>query len=156
MPDGRDFTIDAQEEFKVTKATADEMIDMIKDIRPTDKQEIEKLTGLSFNMAVLNIIVTYDFPIRKLTYGDAVLGFGGWDDRGVVWIVLTNEYNKHKVAFLRWGRHYLKVFLLKKFKVIYNTVWKKNKDHVRFLKFFGATFKDIGHDLLLFRITRGD
>ena len=156
MQDGRGVIIDAHEGFKVTKASADEIIDMIKDIRPVDKAETEKLTGLSFNIAVLDIIVTYDFPLRKLTYKGIPLGFGGWDDRGVVWIVLTNEYNNHKIAFLKWGKRYLKNFLLKKFKSINNVVWKKNVDHVRFLKFFVATFTDIGHDLLLFTITRGE
>lgn len=161
MQDGRDFTIYAQEEssetrqFKVTKATDDEIIDMIKDIRPLDKQEIEKLTGLPFNMAVLDILITYQYPIRKLTYGDAVLGFGGWDDTGIVWLVLTTEYNKHKVSFLRWGKEYLKV-LLKRFDTVYNVIWSKNVDHIKFLKFFGATFEDIGNDLLLFKIKRGD
>lgn len=155
MQDGRDFTIFAREEFKVTKATDDEVIDMIKDIRPLDKQEIEKLTGLPFNMAVLNILVTYQYPIRKLTYGDAVLGFGGWDYTGIVWLVLTTEYNKHKVSFLRWGKKYLKV-LLKRFDTVYNVIWSKNVDHIKFLKFFGATFEDIGNDLLLFKIKRGD
>lgn len=159
MQDGRDFTIYAQEEskgrFKITKATDDEVIDMIKDIRPLDKQEIEKLTGLPFNMAVLDILITYQYPIRKLTYGDEVLGFGGWDDTGIVWLVLTTEYNKHKVSFLRWGKKYLKV-LLKRFDTVYNVIWSKNVDHIKFLKFFGATFEDIGNDLLLFKIKRGD
>lgn len=163
MQDGRDFTIYAQEEskgrFKITKATDDEVIDMIKDIRPLDKQEIEKLTGLPFNMAVLDILITYQYPIRKLTYGDEVLGFGGWDDTGIVWLVLTTEYNKHKVSFLRWGKKYLKV-LLKRFDTVYNVIWNKNVDHIKFLKFFGATFEDIGNDLLLFKISaqgkRGD
>ena len=151
MQDGRGFTISAQEEFKITKATDDEVIDMIKDIRPLDKQEIEKLTGLPFNVAVLDILITYQYPIRKLTYGDAVLGFGGWDDTGIVWLVLTAEYDKHKVAFLRWGKKYLKV-LLKRFDTVYNVIWSKNVDHIKFLKFFGATFEDIGNDLLLFKI----
>lgn len=159
MQDGRDSTIDARREskrrFKVTKATDDEVIDMIKDIRPLDKQEIEKLTGLPFNMAVLNILITYQYPIRKLTYGDKVLGFGGWDDTGNVWLVLTTEYNKHKVSFLRWGKKYLGK-LFDKFDTIYNVIWKKNVDHIKFLKFFGATFEDIGNDLLLFKIKRGD
>lgn len=159
MQDGRDSTIDARREskrrFKVTKATDDEVIDMIKDIRPLDKQEIEKLTGLPFNMAVLNILITYQYPIRKLTYGDKVLGFGGWDDTGIVWLVLTTEYNKHKVSFLRWGKKYLGK-LFDKFDTIYNVIWKKNVDHIKFLKFFGATFEDIGNDLLLFKIKRGD
>lgn len=155
MQDGRGFTIYAQEEFKITKATDDEVIDMIKDIRPLDKQEIEKLTGLPFNVAVLDILITYQYPIRKLTYGDEVLGFGGWDDTGIVWLVLTTEYNKHKVAFLRWGKEYLKV-LLKRFDTVYNVIWSKNVDHIKFLKFFGATFEDIGNDLLLFKIKRGD
>lgn len=140
----------------MSKATDDEVIDMIKDIRPVDKQEIEKLTGLSFNMAVLNIIITYQYPIRKLTYGGKVLGFGGWDDMGMVWLVLTNEYNKHKVPFLRWGKKYLNNKLLKRFDTVYNVMWKKNTDHIKFLKFFGATFKDIGHDLLWFEIKRGE
>lgn len=138
----------------MSKATDDEVIDMIKDIRPVDKQEIEKLTGLSFNMAVLNIMITYQYPIMKLTYGDKVLGFGGWDDTGIVWLVLTNEYNKHKVPFLRWGKKFLKV-LLKRFDTVYNVIWSKNVDHIKFLKFFGATFEDIGNDLLLFKIKRG-
>lgn len=140
----------------MSKATDDEVIDMIKDIRPVDKEEIEKLTGLPFNMAVLNIIITYQYPIRKLTYGDKVLGFGGWDDMGMVWLVLTNEYNKHKVPFLRWGKKYLNNKLLKRFDTVYNVMWKKNTDHIKFLKFFGATFKDIGNDLLWFTIKRGE
>ena len=84
-----------------------------------------------------------------------MLGFGGWDDTGIVWLVLTTEYDKHKVSFLRWGKKYLKV-LLKRFDTVYNVIWSKNVDHIKFLKFFGATFEDIGNDLLLFKIKRGD
>ena len=156
MQDGRDSTIDARNVFKVTKATDDEVIDMIKDIRPLDKEEIEKLTGLPFNMAILDMLITYQYPIRKLTYGDKVLGFGGWEDTGIVWLILTTEYNKHKVSFLRWGKKFLNNKLFKRFDTIYNVMWKKNTDHVKFLKFFGATFEDIGNDLLLFKIKRGD
>lgn len=155
MQDGRGFTIDALNGFKVSKATDDEVIDMIKDIRPEDRKEIEILTGLPVNRAVFVMIITGRSPIRKLTYGDEVLGFGGWESDGCVWLILTNAYNKHKVSFLRWGKKYLKD-LLKKFNVIYNIVWKKNTDHVKFLKFFGATFEDIGNDLLFFTIKRGD
>ena len=106
-------------------------------------------------MSLLDIWITYRDQIRKLTYGDEVLGFSGWDDTGIVWLVLTTEYNKHKVALLRWGKEYLKV-LLKGFDTVYNVIWSKNVDHIKFLKFFGATFEDIGNDLLLFKIKRGD
>lgn len=61
------------------------------------------------------------------------------DRQGVMWLLGTDELRKHSRDFLRQSRPWIER-LHKKYTLLYNVIDKRNKVHLRWLKFLGCNF----------------
>lgn len=148
----------------VTKATYEDIKEFSKNIRPMDAEEVKVVSGLPLSVQLMDI---YEQDTKAIKRDGVLLGIGGYhhdfiDNKGTLsdgvigWMLLTNEVENHKFEFLRWSKKYVDD-LLKEVPFIMNTVYKKNKLHLSYLKFLGAKFtkNPIDDNMLVFIIERG-
>lgn len=112
-------------------------------IRPKDRQEVEITLGEPLQVKHFeedkdNI----EFLIEANT--NRIYGMGGVSPTAIgtfpiVWLLCTNEVEKHPVAFLRFVKSYNDAWT-DKYKVTTNWVWTGNELHVKWLKWMGAIF----------------
>lgn len=140
----------------VSKATAEDIVSFVKNIRPMDAEEVFRYSGKSIETQVVDL---YEQGALVIKDENVILGIGGYRKGAypgslLGWMLLTKAVERHKVSFLKWSKRYVED-LLKDHKYIFNIVYKKNKLHMDYLKFLGATFFDEpGEDFILFRIER--
>lgn len=129
----------------VSKATPDDLINFVRNIRDMDKEEAEITTGAPIAILILSII---NKPwVKVIKTGDGtILGIGGVvkeymspPDACRGWMLLTKDVEKHKIEFLRWSKKYVDD-LLKEYRYIYNDVYRHNELHIQYLNWLGAVF----------------
>lgn len=112
-------------------------------IRPKDRQEVEITLGEPLQAKHFEEDKDYiEFLIDAET--NKIYGMGGVSGATVntfpiVWLLCTNEVEKHPVTFLRFIKAYNDK-LTEKHKVTTNWVWLGNDLHVKWLKWMGAIF----------------
>ena len=81
---------------------------------------------------------------------DIVYSVGGFSKDGLVWFVVTKEvaeFNlKEKLQVFRLIKQMRDGVLSNVHPVIYNTVYKKNTNHLKLLELLGATFEEVPTD----------
>lgn len=143
-------------------ATEQDIRDFADNIRPMDDEECKIVSRLPFRDHM-------DYLMKNLKHVNVIksdgvlLGIGGWYQymldwglysEGVIgWMLLTNAVEDHKIEFLRWSKELVKT-LLESYPFITNTLYIKNKLHIKYLDFLGASFypdtfrKDILHFII--------
>lgn len=112
-------------------------------IRPKDRQEVEitlgePLKAHHFKEDAENIEFLIDAETNKI-YGMGGVSPTAINTFPIVWLLCTNEVEKHPVAFLRFAKSYNDAWT-EKYKVTTNWVWLGNELHVKWLKWMGAIF----------------
>lgn len=112
-------------------------------IRPKDRQEVEITLGEPLQARHFEEDKDYiEFLIEANT--NRIYGMGGVSPTPsgtfpIVWLLCTNEVEKHPVAFLRFVKSYNDKWT-QKYMVTTNWVWLGNDLHVKWLKWMGAIF----------------
>lgn len=127
-------------------ATVKDFNDFMVFGRPEDHEEIEAVHGIPFK----DISLTALKGTRALVHQETgeLLGLGGYEfdfsgsDEVLVWLVMTDFLQRHKMEFLRYSLK-RRDELLKDKKVIFNMTLKKNKLHIDWLRWLGAEFEEV-------------
>lgn len=141
--------------FKITPMSTKEIWDISQALRDEDKQEILRTSGrLTFNSCIVDLILRYNHPVYKITYGEEEIGMGGFykaKDKWRVWLVFTPAYERHKIQFLRFAKRNLN-YLNMYYGVLTNVVWLKNTEHVVFLNWLGAKWIPLDDEFAIFEL----
>lgn len=146
----------------IDTATVDDILEFSKNIRSMDAKEVEFVSGKPFKDH-LGFLMTHVEDVRTIKCDGVLLGIGNWYqeqlDWGlyspsvVGWLLMTNAVEDHKIEFLRWSKEIVKT-LLEAYPAITNVLYAKNKLHVKYLDFLGASFwedpfrKDLWHFII--------
>jgi len=124
-----------------------------------DAEEILMSSGLTPTAAMLE---AYGNPkmenIAIESEGGTVYAVGGFSKDGVVWFVVTKEVSgfslRDKLQLFRLIELMKDKVLTNVSPIIYNTVYKKNTQHLKLLELLGADFEEVPTDdrFLLFSI----
>lgn len=146
----------------IDTATAEDILEFSKNIRPMDDKEVEFVSGKPFKEH-LGFLIAHLEEVRAIKCDGVLLGIGNWYQeqldwglysKGVIgWMLLTNAVEDHKIEFLRWSKEIVKT-LLEVYPDITNVVDSRNTLHVNYLDFLGARFwkdsfrKDLWHFII--------
>jgi len=126
---------------------------------PADIEEIQAAIGLSPTDAMRTAYeATHLENLAILDENDIVYSVGGFSKIGLVWFVVTKEVAefslKEKLQVFRLIKQMRDHVLTNVHPTLYNTVYKKNTQHLKLLELLGATFEEIhtDSDFLLFNI----
>lgn len=103
-------------------------------LRQADIDEINALNGLSPGVAVAYSIANSEKGAAVFIDGDLSAVFG--ISRGVIWLVGTDEINKHPVAFYRTSRRIFRK-LSNGYPKLENYVEARNIPYLRWLQWLG-------------------
>lgn len=133
------------------------LVDFMEHARPEDLQEVLVGSGRSFADCPLTDLVKAGNLCLVDTETDCVHAIGGIANDNVIWMLCTDKVEQEPINFLRFCKETLSYLLADK-KVLYNTVWKENKLHVKWLKWMGAKFikETDTHILFTFRKEEAD
>lgn len=124
-------------------------MDFMAHARSEDLQEVLVGSGRNFADCPLSELVAAGNLCLVDTEEDCVHAIGGLNG-DIIWMLCTDKVEQHPIKFLRFTKACLKELLEDK-KVLYNTVWKGNQLHVKWLKWMGAEFiKEINNTHILF------
>lgn len=143
-------------------ATANDILEFAKNIRPMDAEEVKVVSGKTFKEHI-GFLLEHLEDVWVIKCDGDLIGIGGWyqvqmdwglySDGVLGWMLLTNAVEDHKIPFLRWSKKMVKT-LLETYPSITNTLYAKNELHVKYLDFLGASFwedifrKDIWHFII--------
>lgn len=146
----------------IDRATQKDILEFADNIRPMDAEEVEVVSGRPFREQMYYLMKNLKH-VKVIRCDGVLLGIGGWYrkmldwgiySQGVIgWMLLTNAVKEHSIEFLRWSKELVKT-LLKSYPSITNTLYIKNKLHIKYLDFLGASFypdifrKDILHFII--------
>lgn len=146
----------------IDRATEKDIFEFADNIRPMDAEEVEVVSGIPFREHMYYLMKNLKH-VKVIRCDGVLLGIGGWYQymldwglysEGVIgWMLLTNAVEDHKIEFLRWSKELVKT-LLEAYPFITNTLYIKNKLHIKYLYFLGASFhpdifrKDILHFII--------
>lgn len=130
----------------VEKATVEDIVDFVSNIRHMDEVEVKIVSGKFIQEQIQELLHQ---EAKTIKCDDVLLGIGGWhkemmdwglESEGVYgWMLLTNAVEEHKIEFLRWAKGFVKD-LLDTYPYIANTAYVYNHLHIKFLKYLGAKF----------------
>lgn len=146
----------------IDRATEKDILEFADNIRPMDAEEVKVVSGKPFREHMYYLMNNLKH-VKVIRCDGVLLGIGGWYrkmldcgiySQGVIgWMLLTNAVKEHSIAFLRWSKELVKT-LLEAYPFITNTLYIKNKLHIKYLYFLGASFhpdifrKDILHFII--------
>lgn len=146
----------------IDRATEKDILEFADNIRPMDAEEVEVVSGRPFRKH-MHYLMNNLKHVKVIRCNGVLLGIGGWYrkmldwgiySQGVIgWMLLTNAVKEHSIEFLRWSKELVKT-LLEAYPFITNTLYIKNKLHIKYLDFLGASFypdtfrKDILHFII--------
>ena len=123
-------------------ATQEDILAFIANIRPMDREEVETASGLPFSVHSQELFNHLE-KIHVVYHNATLIGIGGLhrieERKALIWLLLTSDVEKIKMKFLRFSKRYLKN-LFADFDVLFNYVYLKNKLHVDWLTWLGATW----------------
>ena len=123
-----------------------------------DAEEILMSSGLTPQESMLEACNSNMENIAIESEGGTVYAVGGFSKEGVVWFVVTKEVSgfglRDKLQLFRLIELMKDKVLTNVSPIIYNTVYKKNTQHLKLLELLGADFEELPTDdrFLLFSI----
>ena len=123
-----------------------------------DAEEILMSSGLTPQESMMEAYKSNMENIAIESEGGTVYAVGGFSKDGVVWFVVTKEVSgfslRDKLQLFRLIELMKDKVLTNVSPIIYNTVYKKNTQHLKLLELLGADFEEVPTDdrFLLFSI----
>lgn len=134
---------------------------VVKHIDPMDAEEVMAACGLEPEESILQAFSAGHLENLAIVDEEGVAcSVGGFSQNGLVWFIVTEEVSKFslrdKLQVFRLIEQMRDHVLTNVHPVCYNTVYKKNTQHIKLLATLGATFEEIQTDnrFLLFTITK--
>ncbi len=116
--------------------TVEAAIEVASNLRPDDRREIEEGWGLDPMVALPKAAqegsgVWFEVPNGKTA------GMAGVDEGGIIWMVCTPAIHEYPVTFARESKRFVES---RTEPLLWNIVDKRNKVHLKLLKFLGFKF----------------
>ena len=126
-------------------ATKELLEDFIQDIRKEDQEECELSSQEDWTEYQKRFFQPDRMKNTTVLYiNGKVLGVFGIENQegcNVGWLLLTNQVDTYKIAFLRQTRKYIEEVILPQHGYFCNYVYEKNALHLYWLEWLGATFR---------------
>ena len=119
--------------FKLTKEAA---FEVASNLLPEDHREVEEGHGYDPKVILPLAYDIGDSVYFRVPNGD-LAGIAGVHDKGRIWMLCTPAILKYPVTFAREAKRYVDS---REEKLLWNIVDKRNKVHIKLLKFLGFKF----------------
>lgn len=132
--------------FNVVKTVSDDVIHrIVRDLRPTDVEEIKDLGGYTDPLEAIELSLQCSEVIFTVTPKDSVEGLGGICPDGMIWMVGTQHLDvlSARKKLLAAGKRFIGYYR-NKYK-LYNYCTSKDT-HVRCMEAVGFTATDCGYE----------
>ena len=111
-------------------------IEVASNLRPEDRRELEE--GWGYN-PMEQLVSTVESPstVYFTMPNGKTAGMGGIEDNGIIWMLCTPAIYDYPIAFIKAAKGYLES---SRKPLLWNVVDKRNKLHLKLLKFLGFKF----------------
>jgi hypothetical protein len=134
----------------IRPATPGDCFELATNLRADDVREIRAATGQPPLAALLQgVDESTKCYIAEDRHHRPFVIFGVADDesdpqRGVLWMLATDELLNHKKTFVREARRFIREFF-KRYSLLGNVADQRNTTHIKFLNWLGATWHATFH-----------
>ena len=118
--------------------TLEAAIEVASNLRPDDRREVEEGHGVDpfttiVSKAQEGSCVYFEVPNGRTA------GMAGVDDDGQIWMLTTDAIYDYPITFARESKRFVEK---QPHKVLWNIIDKRNKVHLKLLKFLGFKFSE--------------
>lgn len=129
----------------IISSEAEDIFILKDNLRAEDIAEC-KATGYTPLQSLLDGYVFSDecFTIKIKDKVEGMFGVSSYkqpEGCGLIWCLCSDILTHYPIAFVRKGRYHIKEWL-KKYKILWNSVDKRNITHINWLKHIGFTFTE--------------
>ena len=111
-------------------------IEVASNLRPDDRREVEEGHGMD-PLVVLKQAVGVDFCVYFTAPIGKTAGMGGVLKDGMIWMLCTPVIHDYPIAFVKEAK---RVLNSRTEKLLWNIVDKRNKVHLKLLRYLGFKF----------------
>ena len=122
--------------FTTRQCTMEAAIEVASNLRPDDRREVEEGHGVD-PMVVLPQVVGKDFCVYFTAPNGKTAGMGGVHKDGMIWMLCTPVIHDYPIAFVKEAK---RVLNSRTEKLLWNIVDKRNKVHLKLLRYLGFKF----------------
>jgi hypothetical protein len=133
-------------EYEICDATLEDIEYLASNLRDIDKREIAAVSGRSTKAVLMSGATKSEYckvaivdGVPMCIYG--VSRAGALSGVGYIWLLGTDEIDKHAVKFIRGCAIQISE-IVKDFNLVENWCHAENKKTIRWLKWLGFTFED--------------
>ena len=116
--------------------TLEAALHVASNLRPDDRREVEEGHGLD-PMEHLTLEARNSSCVYFTMPNGKTAGMGGIEENGMIWMVCTPDVENYPHTFIRAAKDYME---RSDKNLLWNIVDKRNKVHLKFLKFLGFKF----------------
>ena len=111
-------------------------LEVASNLLPADRREVEEGHGVDAKEALIDAVQKPSCVYFVVPNGKTA-GMAGVDDGGQIWMLCTTAIHDYPVTFAREAKRYVE---RQPNKLLWNVVDKRNKVHLKLLKFLGFKF----------------
>ena len=111
-------------------------LEVASNLRPDDRREVEEGHGVDATEALLDAVHKPSCVYFVVPNGKTA-GMAGVDAGGQIWMLCTNAIHDYPLTFVREAKRYVES---RDEKLLWNIDDKRNKVHLKLLKFLGFKF----------------
>ena len=116
--------------------TLEAALEVASNLRPDDRREVEEGHGIDVKEALLDAVQKPSCVYFTVPNGKTA-GMAGVDPGGQIWMLCTPAIHDYPLTFAREAKRYVE---RQQDKLLWNVVDKRNKVHLKLLKFLGFKF----------------
>ena len=116
--------------------TLEAAIEVASNLRPDDRREVEEGHGVDPMVMLTNAAKTTDCIYFEVPNGKTA-GMAGVNDDGAIWMLCTPAIHEYPITFAREAKRFVD---RQEHKLLWNIVDKRNKVHLKLLRFLGFKF----------------
>ena len=122
--------------------TEEAAFEVASNLLPEDRREVEEGHGYDPMVIIPSACQDASSVYFRMPDG-SIAGIGGVQDNGQIWMLCTPAIHKYPILFARECR---RIIDSRKEKLLWNMVDKRNKTHIKLLKFLGFKFlREVKH-----------
>ena len=126
----------------IYKLTAEAALEVASNLLPEDRKEVEEGHGHDPKIVIPLASKTGDSVYFKVPNGE-IAGAAGVSKKGQIWMLCTPAILKYPHTFARESKRYVES---RQEKLLWNIVDKRNKVHIKLLRFLGFKFlREVSH-----------
>ena len=116
--------------------TVEAAIEVASNLRPDDRREVEE--GHGHDPLEVLTLAAKDLPCVYFTVPNGkTAGMAGVNNDGAIWMLCTTAIHEYPITFAREAKRYVD---RQEHKLLWNIVDKRNKVHLKLLRFLGFKF----------------